>query len=322
MPGAIPVGLQPLQAPERCSCRTEGCAGAGCKPRHVRTLIFALLWIAHFLPYRVLVLIGNLVGMLAFWLIPERRHVTRVNLEKCFPEKDPAARERLARAHFRALCRSFVDRALLWWAPRARIERLVRLEGLEHLRAHPGAPAILLAPHFARLDPGFTRLSCEEDMVSMYANQKDARFSELLKRGRSPFGDQRLVSRQERIRATLSATRAGLPSYYLPDQDYSPRDTIFVPFFAMPPPTVPGLSRIQQVAGARVLPCVTRMLPGAAGYVLRIDAPWENFPTGDLAADTRRMNEYIEQRVLEMPEQYLCMHKRFKTRPAGEAGFY
>ena len=288
----------------------------------MRTIIFALLWVVHFLPYRILMVIGNLVGVLAFWLIAERRHVTRINLEKCFPQMNSAAREALARAHFRAFCRSFVDRALLWWAPRARIERLVRIEGLEHLRAHPGAPVILLAPHFAGLDAGFTRLSCEEDMVSMYAHQKDARFSELLKRGRSRFGDQRLVSRQEGIRAMLSAMRAGRPFYYLPDQDYGPRDTIFVPFFGVLAATVPGLSRIARVAGARVLPCVTRMLPGAAGYVLRIEAPWDNFPSGDLAADTRRMNEYIERRVLEMPEQYLWMHKRFKTRPAGEAHFY
>ena len=293
-------------------------------------IIFALLWLAHFLPYRMLVLIGNAVGMLAFRLIRERRHVTRINLAMCFPSMKQAQREALARAHFRTFSRSFVDRALLWWAPRARIERLVRIEGLEHLRAsmakpaagRGGAPVLLLAPHFAGLDAGFTRLSCELDMVSMYASQKDARTAGMLLRGRSRFGDQRLVSRQEGIRATLSAMRAGRPFYYLPDQDYGPRDSIFVPFFGVPAATVTGLSRIARLAGARVLPCVTRMLPGGAGYVLRIDAPWDNFPTGDLAADARRMNEYIERRVLEMPEQYLWMHKRFKTRPAGEARFY
>ena len=292
----------------------------------MRRTIFFLLWIVHFLPYRVLVVIGNLVSVLVFWLISERRQVTRINLKKCFPQKNAEERERLARAHFRAFCRGFVDRALLWWAPRTRIEQLVRIEGIEHLRAligkTGGAPVILLAPHFAGLDAGFTRLSCEVDMVSMYANQKDARFSELLKRGRTRFGDQRLVSRQEGIRTTLSAMRAGRPFYYLPDQDYGPRDTMFVPFFGVPAATVPGLSRIARVAGALVLPCVTQLLPGSAGYLLRIDAPWDNFPTADLAADTRRMNEYIERRVLEMPEQYLWMHKRFKTRPAGEARFY
>jgi KDO2-lipid IV(A) lauroyltransferase len=292
----------------------------------LRGVIFALLWVAHFLPYRVLVAIGNMVGVLAFWLIPERRRVTRINLAKCFPGKNPAEREQLARAHFRSFCRGFVDRALLWWAPRARIEQVVRIEGLEHMRAVTGkpggAPVILLVPHLAGLDAGFTRLACEVDMVAFYSRQKDARFGELLMRGRNRFGDQHLVSRQEGIRATLSAMRAGRPFYYLPDQDAGPRETIFVPFFGVPAATVPSLARIAQIAGARVLPCVTRMLPGAGGYVLRIDPPWDNFPTGDLAADTRRMNAYIEQLVLEMPEQYLWMHKRFKTRPPGEERFY
>ena len=285
-------------------------------------LIFFLMWLVHFLPMAVIAAIGNAVGAAAFWLIPERRRVTRVNLAKCFPQMDPRERERLARAHFRAFCRSFVERGILWWAPRERIERIVRIEGLEHLRALGGAPAILLVPHFVGLDAGGTRLSCEINAVSMYANQKDAKFNELLMRGRSRFGDQRLLSRQEGIRATLAAMREGRPFYYLPDQDYGPRDAVFVPFFGVPAATVPGLSRIARVAGAKVLPCVTRMLPGGGGYVLRFEPPWDNFPTRDVLADTRRMNEYIERRVLEMPEQYLWIHKRFKTRPAGEARFY
>ena len=289
-------------------------------------VIFALLWVAHFLPYRLLVVIGNVVGMLAFWAIAERRKVTRINLAKCFPGMQHEEREALARAHFRAFCRSFVDRALLWWAPRARIERLVRIEGLEHLRAamgkSGGAPLILLVPHFVGLDAGATRLSGEGNFAGMYSKQKDAKFSELLARGRGRFGDQRLVSRQDGVRAILAAIREGRPFYYLPDQDYGSRDTIFVPFFGIPAATVPTLSRIARVAGARVLPCVTQMLPDGKGYLLRIEAPWDNFPTDDPLADTLRMNEYIERRVLEMPEQYLWMHKRFKTRPPGEAGFY
>jgi KDO2-lipid IV(A) lauroyltransferase len=286
-------------------------------------VIFALMWLAHFLPFRVLAAIGSAVGWSLFWLIPERRRVARVNLEKCFPKLDRAAREALARAHFRAFGRGFVDRALLWWASRERIERLVRVEGLEHLRAAMagGAPVLVFVPHFVGLDAGGTRLSCEADGVSMYANQKDAKFNELLLRGRRRFGDQRLVSRQQGIRATLAAMREGRPFYYLPDQDYGPRDALFVPFFGVPAATVPGLSRIARIAGARVLPCVTQLLPGA-GYLLRIEPPWDNFPTRDALADTRRMNEYIERRVLEMPEQYNWMHKRFKTRPAGEARFY
>jgi KDO2-lipid IV(A) lauroyltransferase len=236
------------------------------------------------------------------------------------------ARESLARAHFRAIGRAFFDHALLWWAPRARIERLVRIEGLEHLRAAMGAPGgapvILMVPHFVGLDAGAIRLACEANCTAIYARQTNPLFNEFLRRGRTRFGDQRTYSRQDGIRPVLARMREGRPLYYLPDQDYGPRDAIFVPFFGLPAATIPGLSRIARVARAKVLSCVTRMLPGGAGYELRIEPPWDNFPTDDLAADTRRMNTYIEQRIADMPEQYNWLHRRFKTRPAGEAGFY
>lgn len=286
-------------------------------------LVFFLMWLIYFLPLAAQASIGNAVGSALFWLIPERRRVARINLQKCFPHMDPAAREHLARAHFRSFCRGFIEHGLLWWAPRRRIERLVRVEGLEHLRAAGGAPVILFVPHFSGLDAGFTRLCCELDMVGIYARQKDARFGRLLALGRGRFGDQRQVSRQEGVRAAISAMmREQRPFYYLPDQDHGPRNAVFVPFFGVPAATVPGLSRIAKLAGARVLPCVTRMLPGGAGYVVRIEPHWHDFPTDDLQADTRRMNAYIEQATLEMPEQYLWMHKRFKSRPPGEARFY
>jgi len=286
-------------------------------------LVFALMWLIHFLPLGAQAAIGNALGSLLFWLIPERRRVTRINLAKCFPRMDPAARERLARAHFRAFTRSFVERGLLWWAPRARIERLIRLEGLEHLRALGDTPAILFVPHFVGLDAGGTRIGIDVNVVAVFARQRDPRFARLLARGRTRFGDQRLVSRQEGVRAAIQAMRREQrPFYYLPDLDHGPRNAVFVPFFGVPAATVPGLSRIAKLAGAKVLPCVTRMLPGGGGYVLRIEPPWADFPTDDVEADTRRMNAYIEKVALEMPEQYLWMHKRFKTRPPGEARLY
>ena len=285
-------------------------------------IALALVWLAHFLPLRAIAALGGMLGGLAFWLIAERRRVTRTNLEKCFPQMAPAARERIARAHFRAAGRTIMDLGVLWWAPRNRVERFVRVEGLEHLRALGSTPSILLAPHFVGVDIGGSRLGADVNMVSMYAAQKDRMMSEMLLHGRRRFGTHKLVSRQQGIRAVIAGMREGLPFYYLPDQDYGPRDALFVPFFGIQTATVPGLSRIARLVGAKVLPCVTRMQPAGEGYLLTIEPPWENFPTADIAADTRRMNEYIERKVLEMPEQYLWMHKRFKTRPPGEARFY
>jgi KDO2-lipid IV(A) lauroyltransferase len=131
-----------------------------------------------------------------------------------------------------------------------------------------------------------------------------------------------LFSRQQGIRPLVKAMRRGLPFYYLPDMDFGSRDSIFVPFFDVPAATITGLSRIAHLAGAVVVPAVTRQLAGDAGYELRFYPAWENFPSENVEADTRRMNAFIEERVREMPEQYYWLHKRFKTRPPGEAKFY
>ena len=285
-------------------------------------IAIGILWLMHWLPLGALARVGNAIGLLAYWLAGERRRVTRINLGMCFPNLSAAERERIAREHFKVLVRSLIERSIVWWAPRSRVERLIRIEGLEHVRALGGKPSILFAPHFVGMDTGFARLACELDMVGMYSQQKNRYYSDLLVRGRLRFGKQLGVTRQQGIRRLVTGMRDGRPLYYLPDQDYGPRDAIFVPFFGVQAATIPGLSRIAQLTGAKVLPCVTRFLPGGAGYVVTIEPPWEAFPTDDIVADTRRMNEYLERKIPEMPEQYLWTHKRFKTRPPGEAPFY
>lgn len=288
----------------------------------IARLGIAAIWLAHWLPLALLARIGSLVGMLLYRFARERREVCDTNLARCMPGLTAAGRERLARQHFRAVGRSILERGLLWWAPRRRILEVIHVTGLENIERLRGRPVILFAPHFLALDAGFTRLSCELDLAAIYALQKSAPMNTVLLKGRTRFGRQRMFSRQDGVRAALVALREGTPLYYLPDQDYGPRDAVFAPFFGVPAATITGLSRLARLARASVVPCVTRMLPGGRGYELRCYPPWENFPSGDDAADARRMNEYIEQRVMEMPEQYNWAHKRFKTQPPGAAPFY
>ncbi|HYT47173.1 MAG TPA: lysophospholipid acyltransferase family protein, partial [Burkholderiales bacterium] len=140
-------------------------------------------------------------------------------------------------------------------------------------------------------------------------------------RGRTRFGGN-VFPRQAGLRPALRAIKSGAIYYYLPDMDLRPKRQLFVPFFGVPAATVTGLSYIARLTGAAIVPCVTRMLPGGRGYVVRLYPAWNDFPSGDDAADARRMVAFIEERVREMPEQYLWMHKRFKSRPQGEAEFY
>jgi KDO2-lipid IV(A) lauroyltransferase len=284
-----------------------------------RVAVF-LMWVVSFLPLAVVAALGSALGAALYWLIPERRRVTRINLEKCFPQMDPRSREKLARASFRMFARSFVERGILWWAPKERVARLVRIEGIEHLRALGHNRVVLFGPHFVGLD-AVVRLNIDFPMISTFARQKDAYLDGVIFRGRTRFGGM-VFSRQEGLRPALKAIKAGNLYYYLPDMDLRPKRQLFIPFFGVPASTVTGLSYIARLTGAAVVPCVTRMLPGGGGYVVQLYPAWSGFPSGDEVEDARRMVAFIEERVREMPEQYLWMHKRFKSRPEGEAEFY
>jgi KDO2-lipid IV(A) lauroyltransferase len=282
-------------------------------------IVFAFMWLAHFLPLRLQAALGNAVGSIFFWLIPERRKVTRINLEKCFPQQSAHERERLARAHFRAFCRAFVEQGNLWWSPRERLRNLVRLEGVEHLK--PGGKTIVFAPHFVGFEATLARLALDYPVAMMYSRQKDPLFEARLLAGRTRFGGV-MYPRQGGINRGIELINSGTLYYYLPDLDFGPNRSVFVPFFGVPAATVTGLAYIARTTGAAVVPCVTRILPGAGGYVARLYPAWNDFPSGDDHADARRMMAFIEERVLEMPEQYFWLHKRFKTRPEGQPRFY
>ncbi|MCZ7560041.1 MAG: lipid A biosynthesis acyltransferase [Burkholderiaceae bacterium] len=272
------------------------------------------------LPYPVVRRTGELAGALAWLLAVPRRRVTRTNLRLCFPQWSEAQRRAVARGHFRCFMRSFFERFIFWHGSPQRIRQLCRLEGVEHFERHRGRPLILLAPHFVGLDAGGIRLSLEARCASMYAAQKSRALNEAMTRGRVRFNGGLMLLRTEGLRPAVKALREGLPFYFLPDMDLGARDAVFVPFFGVPAATVTSVARLARMTGAAVVPLVTTMTDD--GYVARFHPAWEDFPGDDLEAATRRMNAFIEERVLEMPAQYLWSHKRFKTRPPGEAKPY
>lgn len=287
-------------------------------------LFLAGLWLFHWLPLPVQAACGWLLGHLLYLLVVPRRRVLLINLGLCFPEKSAPERRRLARRVCVAVTRSMLERGVLWWASEARIRRLVELEGVDTIRRlhAEGRAVVMLVPHFVGLDMAGTRMAMEMDCVSMYSAQNDKLIEKMLLHGRTRFGSQELLSRQDGIRGAVKAMRRGRPFYYLPDLDFGPKESLFVPFFGVQTATVPGLPRIARLADAAVVPLVVRMKPGGRGYVGEFQAPWSDYPSDDVHADTARMNAWIEAEVRKMPEQYYWVHKRFKTRPEGEKKFY
>lgn len=286
-----------------------------------RLLVLILRLLHALLPARALGLLGEGLGVALYHLAGGRRRIGQINLSLCFPELDERARRALLRAHFRALGRATLQEAVSWWGSRAEVETLTRIEGRENLTPHLGKPMIWLVPHFVGLNIGGVRISAEfSPVVSMYARIKNPVLDKLMLHARTRFGGAELYSRHDGIKPVIRAMRKGSPFYYLPDLDHGLKDGIFAPFFGVPAATITGLSRIARATGAVVVPIIIRQQDG--GYVARFYPAWEDFPSNDVEADTRRMNAFIEDRVRELPAQYFWLHKRFKTRPPGEAKFY
>lgn len=285
-------------------------------------LLLVVLWLLHWLPLPLLGRLGEAIGSLLFALLRKRRRIALTNLALCLPELSAAERERIARQHFRSYARSIIERSVLWWASEARLRRLIVVEPRVPLDVIDAGPTILLCPHFVCLDVAGVAVMLESSLCSVYSRQQNAVFDEALRKGRSRFRPVKLVPRREGIKPIIRAMREGLPFFMLPDMDFGPKDAEFVPFFGVPAATLTAPARIAAATGAKVVPVVATYLPGYRGWKVTFYPHWEDYPGPDVVAATRRMNAFIEERVREAPAEYFWAHKRFKTRPDGEPGFY
>jgi Kdo2-lipid IVA lauroyltransferase/acyltransferase len=286
--------------------------------------LLALVWLLHWLPLAVLAPLGRLVGLALHLFARGRRQVALRNVELCLPELPLAERRALVREHFQWLGRSALERGLLWYASPQRLRRLIHVEGDVGLADRSERPVMWLVPHFMALDVAgsATQLFQRRLVASIYQSQSNAVFDGAIRRGRLRFGQGEIFSRHESALPLVRAIKRGHAFFNLPDMDFGPRDAAFVPFFGVPAATLLAPSRLARSLNMAVQPVVAEMLPGGQGYRVRFLPAWTDWPTADPGADAGRMNAWIESEIRRCPAQYLWVHKRFKTRPSGEAGLY
>jgi KDO2-lipid IV(A) lauroyltransferase len=287
-------------------------------------ILLTALWLLHWLPLSLQAVLGRGLGRLLYPLAGTRRRIALRNLALCFPEQPLADRERLAREHFQWLGRSILERGLLWYASPERLKRLIHVEGDVGLAERSDRPVMWLVPHFMALDvAGVSVLLFQKRKgISIYQRQSDPVMDAAIRRGRLRLGNAEIFPRDDSAKALFRAIRRGDAFFNLPDMDFGERDAAFVPFFGVPAATLLAPSRLARALNMVVQPVVAETLPGGRGYRVRFLPAWEHFPTDDALADTAAMNRWIESEIRASPAQYLWVHKRFKTRPAGEAPLY
>lgn len=286
-------------------------------------LAFAFLWLVRLLPIPAIHLLAFIIGRVAYYIVVPRRKVGLINMQLCFPEWSKARHKQIIKDCFVNMARLILEYGICWYSSAARIRRLMPIKNLHYLTdlRNAGEDVVMFYPHFTAFEMGAFSINQHIPLVSIYSHQKNTTLDRQIYQGRMRFNNAQIISRQESLRSIIKAMKVQhRPLMYLPDQDFGSRDSIFVKFFATDAATIPGLSRIARLAKAKVVPVIARRV--GFHFELECYPPWENFPTDDLYADTRRMNAFLEERILECPEQYYWLHKRFKTRPEGEARFY
>jgi len=282
-----------------------------------------LLRLVASMPYVVQLFIGRRLGDLVFWMLPGRRKIARRNLELCFPELDAKTRHKLLRRSFRSMGISVIETAFSWWGSETRLQNLYHLEGEEHLQnaLQQGKGALLLGGHYTTLEISGRFLAFHtNDLQPIYKPARNQLFNTLMVVSRSRLFDRLLANRE--FRTILRSLKDNKVVWYAPDQDFGREQSVFAPFMGVSTATLTMTSRLAKSSGAPVLPFYSQRLPGSEGYLIKLLPPLQNFPSGDDVADSTLINETIEQQVRNAPEQYLWLHRRFKTRPPGEENIY
>ncbi len=300
----------------------------------------ALLTLLGRLPLPSLRALGWGLGWVLYAAAPGRRHVVLTNLKLCFPAVSDAQRRRWAVQNFIYFAQTLLDRGWLWSASADVIEsRLKRVGAWSELAALAErteltsstststaaplpTPTVLFSPHFYGLEAGAMAMSLaiDRDYTSIFTTQSNPAINDWMTQGRQRFGKVQMLRRDQGVKSIVQSLRKGGALYLLPDMNFGPEESIFVPFFGQQAATVPSLSRFAKLGRARVVPVVSRVT--RTGYEIEVMPPWAHFPSDDVQADTALMNQRLEGWINQDPAQYYWVHKRFKTRPPGVASVY
>ena len=288
-------------------------------------VVLGVLWCVQWLPMHFQAALGRGLGALLHALAGSRRRVALRNVALCLPELGEGERRALVREHFAWLGRSLLERGLLWYAPRRRLEELIHVEGEVGLAERSERPVMWLVPHFVALDVAgaATQLFQKRQVASIYQAQSNPVFDHAMRQGRLRWKRGQVFSRHETALPLVRAVKRGHAFFNLPDMDFGLKDAAFVPFFGTPAATLLAPARMARSLGMVVQPVLAEVLPGGQGWRVRFLPPWDDFPgDDDDVAATARMNRWIEQQIRAQPAQYLWVHRRFKTRPEGSAPIY
>lgn len=294
------------------------------KPKYWLTWFgLAFLYLLVQLPYPVIHFIGTKVGHFSMRFLKRRKHIAKRNLELCFPNLSEHEREILLIENFESLGMGLLETGMAWFWPDQRIKKWCSVDNIEimsRVRSN-GKGVLLVGVHFLTLELGGRIYGMYNPGVGVYRPHNNKLMDWVQFRGRSR-SNKYFIDRND-IKGMIRELRKGEILWYAPDHDYGPRNSVFAPFFAVPQAaTTIGTSILMRQANPVILPFTPKRHPDGSGYTVMVTEPPSGFPMNDSTAAAIFMNKVVEKEILKAPELYMWLHRRFKTRPAGEISLY
>ena len=290
-------------------------------PKYFLTWILILLMrVGVFVPFRLQVLFGKIIGKLIYPVMTELRKTAYSNISNCFPDKKHPQVTLLVKQHFEAIGISLFETANAYFASDKKIKKMLIVSNEQHfteaLKKEGGI--ILLCSHFMPLMLGSRALLIKHTIANIYRPQNNKLFDQVMVKSYVKNGAVMIKSTD--TRSIMKAINNSLPIWYAPDQDLGKNNSIFAPLFGIQTATASATARLAKNKNTRVIPY--SFFRTKHGYEMSFDKPLKNYPSGDAIKDASKTNQILEKQILKNPEQYLWIHRRFKTRPEGEESFY
>jgi KDO2-lipid IV(A) lauroyltransferase len=281
-----------------------------------------LLRISALLPYSIMLKFSHGLGHLVYKALPKRRKIAETNIRLCLPQLDDAQVQQLVRDSFDSAAMSFFETALAWWGGDRRLKRMIKFEGTENMEAASakGKGVIMLGGHYTTLEISGRLLTYYmKDFHPVYMAAKNELYNTVMINSRERSISTLLENRD--MRKIIATLKKGRAIWYAPDQDFGRNGSVFAPFMGVQTATIVATARLAKLSGAAVVPFYSERQANGQ-YLIRFGKMFEDFPSGDDVKDATMINQAIEEQIHRTPEQYLWLHRRFKTRPDGQAKIY
>lgn len=284
-------------------------------------------WFAYFLlrvliklPYTIQINIGKFVGTLFYFFAPYRRLIVSTNINLCFPNWPKERKKNIVKQHFQAVGMAIFDTAINWWGDADKLEPYTDFHGIENIseQLQQEQNVILLSFHFVSLEAPGRLFMKYQPFATTYQQLRNPLFNDLMTQAREK-NIKKAIERRD-VREMIRTIKAKIPMWIATDQDIGKKNSVFVPFFGNMAATQTSAMKLAKITNAKVLPVFIRRINKR--IQVEILPALDNFPSNDIEFDARRLNTLLEKYILDCPEQYLWLHRKFKTRPNGEAKLY